>query len=529
MRKAILFLLTMILIPTIHGQDIYDINTIQEIKISFKEPNWNVILDSLKQLGNDERLVGEVTVNGTKYEDAGIRYKGNSSYYNVRKSGANKLPFNIKVNFKNKKQKLPGGFTTLKLSNIFRDPSFLREVLAYEIARNYMPAPRANFAKIYVNDAYLGLYNCTESVDDKFLENYFGNSQGTLVKCDPNWNAKEMGNCPKGDKASLMFLGEDSLCYTGLYELKSDSGWGDIVYLSKVLNKEPAKLESIMNIDLVLWMLAFNNVLVNLDSYTGRLCHNYYLYRDTFGIFHPVIWDMNLCFGGFRYTGLGSPLSNEKMQTLSPFIHYKQKNPKRPLITNLLSNPLYRKIYVAHVKTILQEQFINGTYLERAKEIQTLIDSHVAADENKLYPYENFQQNLTVSSKAGKSNIIGIEELMGKRSEYLSNHPLLKKEGPKIAKVEHLDYGSSVAINAEVEATEKVWLFYRNRKEGVFTRIEMFDDSGHNDQMEADGIWGATLENKKDLQYYIVAEGSKTATISPARASMEFYELQKVN
>ena len=47
------------------------------------------------------------------------------------------------------------GFRTIKLSNVKNDPSFLREVLSYEIARKYMVASQSNHAKVYVNDAYL--------------------------------------------------------------------------------------------------------------------------------------------------------------------------------------------------------------------------------------------------------------------------------------------------------------------------------------------------------------------------------------
>jgi hypothetical protein len=61
----------------------------------------------------------------------------------------------------------------------------------------------------------------------------------------------------------------------------------------------------------------------------------------------------------------------------------------------------------------------------------------------------------------------------------------------------------------------------------AFVRMEMFDDSGHNDEMAGDGIYGATLEEVEYLEYYIIAEGEASATLSPARASYEFYEYEK--
>ena len=49
------------------------------------------------------------------------------------------------------------GINKLKLSNVIQDPSFIREVLSYEIARKYMPASLANFANLYINDTLWGL------------------------------------------------------------------------------------------------------------------------------------------------------------------------------------------------------------------------------------------------------------------------------------------------------------------------------------------------------------------------------------
>jgi len=508
--------------------DIYDINTIRDVRITFKQDNWEYILDSLKQRGYDQRLIGDVEYGGKTYKGAGVRYKGNSSYFSVRKSGYNKLPFNIDMNETNKDDKMPGGYDKLKLSNVFRDPSFLREILSYEIAGNYMPASRCNFVKLYINGEYMGLYNNTESVDDEYLERYYDEDEddGIMFKCDPIWGHKTPSSCQEGEKASLQYLGQDAICYKGKYEIKTDDGWGELVELTRVLKEEPEKLDAIFNVDQALWMLAFNITLVNLDSYTGRFCHNYYLYQDKTGVFHPIIWDMNLSFGGFRYLGVEEklkPLSNEDMQTLSPFAHYKQQNEKRPLITQLLSIPLYRKVYLAHIRTILNDHFVDSTYLKRAKELQSLIDEHVMRDTNKLYEYEAFKDNLHKTAKADKVSIIGIEELMAERTKYLQNHSLLSKEAPVINKVEHLDFGDMFTFNANLEGAEKAWLFYRYGNKGAFQKLEMFDDSGHSDGLEGDGLWGATLEKKDEvIQYYVVAEGEHLATLLPERAAFEF-------
>ena len=90
-----------------------------------------------------------VNINGEQFDSVGTRYKGFSSY---DKDYAKK-PLNIKLDYIKSNQSY-NGIETLKLSNGWRDPSIIREVLGYEIARNYMPASRANLVKLNINNDY---------------------------------------------------------------------------------------------------------------------------------------------------------------------------------------------------------------------------------------------------------------------------------------------------------------------------------------------------------------------------------------
>lgn len=507
--------------------DLFDWKTVHEIRIQFKEPNWDKILDSLKQQRGDGRLVAEVTIDGVSFSQVGVRYKGNSSYFNVRNSNSTKLPFNLKSDYVVKKQFFQGKIETLKLSNAFRDPTFIREALSYEVARKYMPAPRSSFARVFVNDTFLGLYNITESVDEQFLDQHFGNKKGHFIKCDPEW--EETGafeNCPEGEKSSLYYLGDDMSCYAGSYEMKSDSSWPAFLHLIRVVNQAPDSLETVLDMDRVLWMHAFNMVLVNLDSYTGRLSHNYYLYQLPGGQFTPILWDMNLSFGGFRYTGIGKALTDLEMMELSPFIHYKEQNPKRPLITHAFQNTLYRKVYIGHMRTILEENFSNGWYLERAREIMAVLEKDVQADSNKLYTYEAFQQNISQAALAGKTSVVGIEQLMTGRVKYLQSHPLFNGKWPVFDKSEHIQFDNTLAFQATVKDAEQVYLVYRLTDKDPFTTVKMRDDGGHNDQMDADGVWGTTLPFQQGIQYYFIAEGDRAAVTLPRRASYELFNVR---
>lgn len=528
MKKLLILLLTTL--PTfIFSQDIYDLNRIPEVRVTFESEYWANKLHKLKMDGEKERMEATVTIDGKVFKQVGVRYKGNSSYFSTQKAKKSKLPFNMKANYRIDGQTFPGGFKSLKLSNVFRDPSFVREALSYEIAREYVPAPRCNFVKLYVNDEYLGLYNNTESIDEDFLDRAFADKgKDIFIKCDPEWSDPPPADCLEGDKASLMYVGDDPACYKGLYEMKKGgkTGWKKLIKLTKILNETPDSIDRYMNVEAALWMHAFNNVLVNLDSYTGRLSHNYYMYRTPDGLFTPLIWDLNLSLGGFQYDGVKKgALTTEELQRLSPFIQYKTKNPKRPLIVQLLKNSFYRKLYVGYMHTIMEDWLTNGKYLKRAKEIQAMIDAEVQADNNKLYPYESFQKNMDRTVSVGLTKIVGIKELMSSRTEYLSAHPLMG-EVPVIEKVSTLKAGTDISIQAKVSGEEKVYLKYRADANSPFTQVEMFDDGGHNDEMGEDKIYGAIISYEKGTQYYVIVEGSRMAKVSPKEANFEYAEVE---
>lgn len=526
MKQILLLFFFSFLLSGVSAQNIYDVNRIQELKIYFKDSNWDKTLDSLKQLKTKKRIEADVKLNGITYRSCGVRFKGNSSYNATRNLFGKKLPLNIKSDFKNKNQTFSGGYDRLKLANGFRDPSFIREVLSYEIAAKYMHVPKANFMHVYIDDEYYGLYTSVESIGEKFVKDRFGEEDAVLIKCDPEYGIKPPSKCPPGTmKATLQNIGNDSLCYEVTYESKSDkSDFKSLIQLTKTLKDNVNKVNKELDVDAALWMLAYNNVLVNLDSYSGRLAHNYYMVKDNSNRWVPLIWDLNMSFGGFRYDGSKAPLDNQKMIEMTPFLHYK--NAGKPLISQLLSIPRYRKIYIAHIQTILEENFYNGWYKNRATRLQSIIDSAVKNDENKFYSYTSFKENKTQSSKAGKSQIIGIEELMEGRSAFLKKHPLFQKEQPKISGTRHSKSSTKVVVTAKIENATKVYLAYRFGKKGYFKKKPMEDDGNHKDFQPGDGFYGIELDLEPGMQYYILAENEKTVKLDPVKAEFEFHEVR---
>lgn len=503
--------------------DFYALEHIPELRITFKDGDWEKKLHANRRI-NKKREQAQLTIDGQAFKDVGVRFKGNSSYHRVVKNEFIKLPWNIKLDEEQDEQFLPTGHSKIKLANVFGDPSFLREVLAYELAGKYMPASKANFARVYVNDQYLGLYTNTEAVDKHFLDYFFDENDGIFIKCDPeSWKINTPAGCTKSDYSSLAYLGENPDCYKPYYELESKEGWPQLIQLTKNLQQND-NLEAFLHVDQFLWMHAFNNIIGNLDSYAGLLCHNYYIYQDQSGRFSPIIWDLNLAFGGFRIDGehKGS-LSNQQLIEISPLLHYN--NPKRPLLQRLLQHPRYRKWYLAHFRTLFSNHFENGSLVARARELQTFIKSEVAQDSNNLYSYQLFEKNLESTVSPDEQDIIGLIEFIAGRTAYLKSHPLLSQTPPEIANpVADVQQGK-VVFSCKISNAAAGALFYRTTPDGPFQEVALNDRGENGDPQAGDSVYSVTMDYRKGAEYYFLAENEQNARFLPEGAAFQFFRV----
>lgn len=528
MLKKIILLVLMSCSLLSFGQNFYDLNTIQEIRITFSQTNWDAVLDAA-EASDTFTSATSVSINGAVYNNVGVKHKGNSSY----NANQVKNPFHIELDTYQNQSYL--GYTDIKLNNVFVDPTFVRETLGYKILGNYMDAPKANFAKVYVNQVYIGLYINVESISKKFVDSRFGSKTNAFFDCSPPGGAgPQTTNLP-----NLAYLGTNSASYTSAYDMKSDvtgTGWADLINLTSVLSTtssaNTADIEAVLDVDRALWMLAFDNVFVNLDSYIGQFKQNYYLYKSNNGQFMPVVWDLNMCFGTFGMTGSGGSLTTATKKTLPHTLHSTES--AWPLIEKLLAVPSYKKKYIAHYKTILSEVVsTTGTnyFLPQAQAMQTLISTAVAADVNK-FSYQttaNFTSNLNSTDIAVANNSApGITGLMSARNTYLSGLSDFTNTQPSISNITLANtspaIGASVNITATVSNTDYVYLGYRTNKFEKFTKVQMYDDGVHNDGAPGDGIYGVSMPIAAiSTQYYFYAENTNVGVFSPARAEYEFY------
>lgn len=519
LKIVCIFILQLFLSKICAQTTFYDINTLQKIEVVFTQPNWDYQLDTSKLGADGYILAKSVTINGTKFDSVGVKYKGSSSYDSTHI----KNPFHFALDkYKNQSYQ---SFTDIKLSNGYSDPAVIREALSYQILKNYMHCPRANFAQLYINGIYWGIFTNDEDINKKFCVEHFYATKNTFIKCNP------IINPGPSVKSCLQYLSSDSTDYYNFYEVKSKYGWNELVALCDTITNHHASIGSMLDMDRVIWMLAFNNVLVNLDSYTGVFSQNYYLYKDKTNRFNPIIWDMNMSFGGFPFLGnlnnsMGS-LTVTNMQQLPITIH--ASDPFWPLINAVLNTPQYKKMLIAHMRTINEQMFINGAYETMAATLQNVIDTAVKSDSNKFYSYIQFQNGMTTNSSVGSYKVPGIKNLMDVRSTFLKASTEFQYAAPSITNTSssavHALYAST-KVTAQVANANIVYLAFRFDSTQRFIKVPMYDDGAHNDGTAGDSIYGESFTMLGPLaQYYIYAENTNAASFSPERAEHEFYFL----
>ena len=144
---------------------VFDDSTIPRIDIIIPEEDLQ-LLYSNPYSDLEYRAVFRFTREGQEEEvpDVGIRFRGNTSRNKYKK--AFKVSFNTFLaggNFH--------GLEKINLNAETNDPSMIRSKLSWELFR-YMgiPASRVNHVRLFINNAFFGVYINTEHIDERFLK-----------------------------------------------------------------------------------------------------------------------------------------------------------------------------------------------------------------------------------------------------------------------------------------------------------------------------------------------------------------------
>lgn len=401
------------LVPAPHP--LFEEDAVHEIHLTFAQSNWwDQLTDNFENYDDPPYLEASFAWDSTTLSSIGVRFKGNSSYWNYY---GDKKSFKLDIDEFVVGQEIDG-LDKLNLNNCFLDPSYVREKAAYELCEAMgMATCRTNYAALYINGSYWGLYLLVEQQDQEFIESRYG--------------AGEDGNLWKGEPyGSMEYLGSAESSYYDDYELKNNettNDWSDLVdFIDQINNTSssvlPDSLHNRLDVNSAMAMLAADNYMVNLDSYVGR-CANYYFYhRDLDDRFVFTKWDQNEAFGIFNMYNL----STTQMYQLSPYWVNPQYGENRPLAENLWEVSGYVDVYLGHMKKLMAGAADPTTLTARMEELRDLIRPYVYDDPNTMFTTSQFEACMTSSVYAsfgpppGRS-IPALQTFLTSRHAYLEN------------------------------------------------------------------------------------------------------------
>ncbi|HET9360472.1 MAG TPA: CotH kinase family protein [Vicinamibacterales bacterium] len=348
---------------------LFDDGVLHTLKIAIHSRDWARLRSAYLE---NTHYPADLTWNGLRVTNVGVRSRGRFSRNGVKPG----LTIDF-AHYSTRGQFL--GLRALVLDNLVEDKSMIRERVAMAFLRRFgVPAPRAAFARVFVNGQYAGLYAMVEEVDRVFAQHALGDANGALFEY--RWLRPYFGE----------YLGDDLDLYRPLFEPRTReydsvfSLYDPIRELIRAINYAPAESfrEAVgMRLDLaaMLRLLAAEVLLGEADGIaSGTGMNNFYLHRHSTNQRHQLLpWDRDLAFFQWNY-----PVTDGTSA--------------HTLIRRALEDPELRSLYAGFLVEAVQSATDADWLGQEVQRAYEQIREAVLADPVKPYTNEEFEAEAAV-------------------------------------------------------------------------------------------------------------------------------------
>lgn len=154
-------------------------------------------------------------------------------------------------------------------------------------------------------------------------------------------------------------------------------------------NSDADLISEAVNIDEVMRYMVVHNFVVNGDSYTGNMIHNYYLYEDN-GLMSMIPWDYNLAFGTFQGQDATS-IVNDPIDT--PQSVTEDSN-DRPMFSWITSTDEYTQLYHEYYNEFIEKFYTSGYLTDIINKTYEMISDYVDRDPTKFCTTQEFEKGV---------------------------------------------------------------------------------------------------------------------------------------
>lgn len=290
------------------------------------------------------------------------------------------------------------------------------------LTKQNMDSPLVSYVWLTINGEDHRLYIAIEDISEGYL-NRVCDGEGELYKPETEQlaNMGQAGGIQQPDNMEMpeMPQGGGKRMPGGNMGFGSSSSGADLAYIDDEISSysdifdnaetdadEEAKmrvisalkglagendLENYLNTEEIIRYFVAHNFILNYDSYTGNMLHNYYLYEND-GKLSMLPWDYNLAFGGFSgnggesggvdttslvNTGIDTPLSGVTEEA-------------RPMWNWIVSNENYLETYHSIFDSLINGYFESGKFESEIDSLYEMLYPYVEKDPSAFYSADEF-------------------------------------------------------------------------------------------------------------------------------------------
>ncbi len=198
------------------------------------------------------------------------------------------------------------------------------------------------------------------------------------------------------DDSKLKYSDDDIDSYSNIFDsAKTKISKADkkrLIKALKAMNEGLAEgdadeIASAVDIDAVLRYMVVHNFVVNGDSYTGSMIHNFYLYEEN-GQLSMIPWDYNLAYGTFQ----GQDSDGAVNDPIDTPLSISEGDTDRPMFSWIMSCDEYTEMYHEYFQDFLDQFYASGYITDLIDTTYEMISEYVDRDPTKFCTTEEFEK-----------------------------------------------------------------------------------------------------------------------------------------
>lgn len=210
------------------------------------------------------------------------------------------------------------------------------------------------------------------------------------------------GHTGNNGGANLNYIDDNLDSYSVIWDGEiTETSDGDHLRVVTALKNisEGNDIEKYLDVDNILKYMAVHTFAVNMDSLSGNMAHNYYLYEHD-GKLNLFPWDYNLSFGGMSSMGRYGEDSDKGTEMVNDAIDTPFSG--TDFFDTLLENEEYLEKYHEYLRKLAEEYVDGGRFEETYNRIGSQIDALVKEDPTAFYSYDEYKTASETLYKAVK-------------------------------------------------------------------------------------------------------------------------------